>query len=292
MAAEETAARIQAKFEEKAARHGEEAKKASRQRNPRKAEQHARKQAHLEALAQQIPYEIWTRIESAGRRPRFSRDQLAEAALHIADSEGFDALSMRRLAIELGAGTMTLYHYVRTKDELLALLHDRVMAEVALPEGDSLPGNWRDAMAVIARRSRDAFLRHPWVMDIPDDAPVGPNGVRHFDQTMEALSSLDLELEEKLDIAVLVDDYVLGHCLRHRNPPAPARPEVGEQLYTYLHDLISNGRYPGIAGFVERLGFRPTWNRLQSSITDEGRFDRNLEHVFDGIDVGLARRAR
>ena len=64
--------------------------------------------------------------------------------MRIADAEGFDALSMRRLAAELDAGTMTLYHYVRTKDELLTLVVDAVMGEVVVPADERLPDDWRD----------------------------------------------------------------------------------------------------------------------------------------------------
>ena len=73
---------------------------------------------------------VWTRTEPTGRQPRFTRDQIAAAAIRIADAEGADALSMRRIASELDAGTMTLYHYIRTKDELLALVGDAIMGEM------------------------------------------------------------------------------------------------------------------------------------------------------------------
>ena len=84
--------------------------------------------------------EVWTRPERGRRRPRYTRDEIAAAAIRVADAEGFDELSMRRLASELGAGTMTLYHYVRTKDELLALVHDAVMAELLVPDGRAAGG--------------------------------------------------------------------------------------------------------------------------------------------------------
>ena len=87
-------------------------------------------------------FDIWTRPEPGSRKPRFSRDDIAQAALRIADTEGFDALSMRRLAAELDAGTMTLYHYVQTKDELLTLVNDAVMGELLIP-ADELPTDWR-----------------------------------------------------------------------------------------------------------------------------------------------------
>ena len=105
-------------------------------------EPRARSTARLASLST-----LWTRPEpgqpQAAVHPRAS---IAQAAIRIADAEGFDALSMRRLAAELDAGTMTLYHYVRTKDELLTLVNDAVMGEVILPEGDELPTDWREAI--------------------------------------------------------------------------------------------------------------------------------------------------
>ena len=94
-------------------------------------------------------FDLWTRTEPSPRKPRFTRDDITAAAVRIADTEGFDALSMRRLATELDAGTMTLYHYVRTKDELLTLAVDEVMCEVVLGPDDS------DAHA-LARGAGDA----------------------------------------------------------------------------------------------------------------------------------------
>src|SRR5262245_7471646 len=86
---------------------------------------------------------IWARPEPGGRRPRFTRQQIAAVALAIADAEGFGAVSMRRVAAELGAGTMTLYYYVRSKDELLDLMDCALMADVLIPDG-GLPTCGRD----------------------------------------------------------------------------------------------------------------------------------------------------
>src|SRR5262249_15810386 len=97
---------------------------------------------------------IWARPEPRARRPAHTRDGIARAGSRIADTEGFEALSMRRVASELGAGTMTLYHYVRTKDELLALVDNAVMGELLIPEGE-VPAGWREGMRQIARRTRD-----------------------------------------------------------------------------------------------------------------------------------------
>src|SRR6185436_15098966 len=96
---------------------------------------------------------IWERPEPGARRPRYTREQIARTALAIADAEGFEAVSMRRVASELGAGTMTLYHYVRNKDELIELMDDAMMSELIVPD-DEMPSDWREALTAIARRSR------------------------------------------------------------------------------------------------------------------------------------------
>src|SRR3954471_20048761 len=139
-----------------------------------------RAEALLDRVSDQLnALEVWTRPAPASRRPRFSRSELAATAVRIADTEGFAAVSMRRIATELGAGTMTLYHYVRTKDELLPLVVDAVMAEVVIPTDDEpMPTDWRAALTLIAERSRAMAERHPWILDITDDPPVGPNSVR------------------------------------------------------------------------------------------------------------------
>ena len=93
--------------------------------------------------------------------------------MRIADREGFAAVSMRRIATELDAGTMTLYHYVRTKDELLTLVVDAVMAEVVIPATEPIPTDWRAALTMVAERTRAALERHPWILDIADDPAVG-----------------------------------------------------------------------------------------------------------------------
>src|SRR4051812_19326705 len=159
-----------------------------------KAEALERLAAHLETL------DVWTREAPAGRRPRFHRDDIAEAAVRVADTEGLEAVSMRRLATELGSGTMTLYHYVHTKDELMTLVNDAVMGELVVPPGEPLPDDWREAVMMLARRSRDVLMRHPWILDIADDPPLGPSSVRHFDQSLQAVSTFPGTFADQLDI--------------------------------------------------------------------------------------------
>ncbi len=122
---------------------------------------------------------IWAVPEPADRKPRYSREQIAAAALRIADTEGFGAVTMNRIAAELGAGTMTLYYYVRTKADIVALMQDAILAGILIPGGE-FPVGWRDAITEIARRTRHVLMAHPWSLTSGNDAAPGPNAMRHF----------------------------------------------------------------------------------------------------------------
>jgi AcrR family transcriptional regulator len=249
----------------------------------RRAEAIERATSHLGAL------DVWTRIEPAARRPRFTRDDITNVAIRIADREGIDAVSMRRIAAELGAGTMTLYHYVRTKDELLALVVDAIMGEIVIPSAELLAVHWRAAITVVATRSRDALRRHPWILDIADDPPVGPNSVRHFDQSLEAVASLPISLAEKLDIVTMVDKYVFGHCLLERNNLQADESSFPDDMVAYVHALVQTGEYPQLAAISEEIGLEAAWRQVQSQLRDTDRFARNLARLLDGIEASLPR---
>jgi AcrR family transcriptional regulator len=231
--------------------------------------------------------DVWTRIEPAARRPRFTRDDITHVAIRIADREGIDAVSMRRIAAELGAGTMTLYHYVRTKDELLALVVDAIMGEIVLAPTEPMPANWRDAITVVAERSRDALRRHTWILDIADDPPIGPNSVRHFDQSLEAVASLPISFAEKLDIVTVVDEYVFGYSLLERNNQQSVAPSVPTDMITYVSGLVETGEYPQLAALAAEVGIEAGWHQVEAHLRDEDRFGRNLAHLLDGIEANL-----
>src|SRR6202049_6134 len=95
------------------------------------------------------------------RKSRWTREKIATVALAIADKEGFEAVSMRRVAQELQVGTMSLYYYVKTKDDLIAVMDDALMFEAILP---AMPKNWKRAITEIATRTHSIFLRHPWAL--------------------------------------------------------------------------------------------------------------------------------
>jgi AcrR family transcriptional regulator len=236
---------------------------------------------HLETI------DTWMRVDRASRKPRFSRDDIAAAAIRIADSEGFAAVSMRRVAAELDAGTMTLYHYVRTKDELLTLVFDAFLGEVVVPSTERLPRDWRAAISLIARRTRDALRRHPWILDIADDPNIGPNAMRHFDQCVQSLASLEARFDDKLDLIMAVDEYVFGFCLHERNN---LKDEVDtDEMADYITALLDEGDYPALSAMIADVGLEKMWSMIHAHVRGTGRFDRNLARLLAGFEASLRR---
>lgn len=231
---------------------------------------------------------IWARPEPATRNPRFSREQIATAALAIGDADGFEAVSMRRIAASLGAGTMSLYRYIATKDDLLALIDDAILAESLLPE--PLPDDWRVAIAAVARQGRRAFLNHPWVAQtlagqVVPGASAGPNGLRHFEQCLAALDGAPLSLRRKLDLLGIIDDYVYGHVIRAaEHIDAAARGERGTETQAtleFVQQQLDSGALRHLAAITED----PAASKVGEIAELEARFEQGLRILIDGASA-------
>jgi AcrR family transcriptional regulator len=224
---------------------------------------------------------IWSHPEPGKRRPRFSRAQIADTALRIADREGFEAVSMRRIASELGAGVMSLYKYVRTKDDLIDLMDDAVMGEL-LVGGEALPDDWREAVRLIARRTRDAFLRHPWAATSLRRSLPGPNALRHSEESLAALASAPLTVAEKLELLGLVDDFVVGHAIRAAE--TRARLTIDEDVLQDAIDLgtaeLRSGRYPYTEALLAGRDARDVLGELAGPARDAARLEHGLKAIL------------
>lgn len=166
-----------------------------------------------------------------------SRERIAAAAVAIADAEGFPSVSMRRIAQDLGVGTMSLYYYVKTKADLIAAMDDAIMSEVLVP---TLPANWREALMAIATRTRDAFLRHSWALHSMLSVAPGANAMRHFEQCLEALAATPLTSAQKFTLLATVDDFVFGYALREAATEKKVDPD-------FAKSQLATGGYPRLA---------------------------------------------
>ena len=154
---------------------------------------------------------IWARddAEAAGPQP-LSRETIVAAAIEIADTEGLEAVSIRRLATKLQARPMSLYSHIERKGDLIDLMVDEVMGGAILPDGPPVD-DWREGLRQIAQRTRETARAHPWLIAIAFRRPfIGPNALRHIDQSLGALSSLPLTPERKRAVLLAVDTYTLG----------------------------------------------------------------------------------
>jgi AcrR family transcriptional regulator len=234
---------------------------------------------------------IWAVDPPGTRKPRFTREQIAAAALALADSEGFEALSMRRIADALGAGTMTLYHYVRTKDDLLTLIDDALMAEV-VARSVPLPDGWRAGVGKLARATRDTFVRHPWALHSLQGARIGPIGLRHVEQSLAAVESLRGDLATKLEVLSIVDDYVFGHVLRVNEATRTGPPDVrtARMINTFTSDQLRGGDFPRLQALIGDDEPMTAFTRVADHMMVDHRFELGLEALLDGLTARLALR--
>ena len=199
---------------------------------------------------------------------------------------------MRKVARHLDAGTMSLYHYVRTKDDLLALMDDAIMGEIVIPEGE-MPDDWRGRVTLIAKMSLAAWMKRPWLIDEQDEEfRITENALRHMDQTIGALDDLDVSASLKFEIMSQVDDYVFGFAVRERKVGhiKDTDPERFEEATDFVEARVRDGGYPSLERmFVSDRSFEEQWLEMFDEIYDESRFDRGLDRLLDGVEAELKR---
>ncbi|GAA5078781.1 AcrR family transcriptional regulator [Thermocatellispora tengchongensis] len=216
---------------------------------------------------------VWAR-PPAGRRTTLSREAIVAAAVAVADAEGLAAVSIRRVAAELGARAMSLYTYIERKEDLLDLMADEVIAEAHVAE--PLPSDWREATMTIARSERAAVRHHPWLVElISRREAVGPNGLRHLEQSVAALSGLGLDRAATLRILAAVGDYTRGFILREHNAADPRRTAAVDR---YFKERVGTGAYPHLEPM-----FR------DGVPEQEDTFEIGLTWLLNGIAAGLDR---
>jgi AcrR family transcriptional regulator len=212
---------------------------------------------------------IWNRPEPPRRRPPapLSRQAIVGAALGLADAEGLEAVSVRRMASELGAGPMRLYGYVGSKDELLALLVDRVYGEIEAPTQN---GDWRARLRAIAQGTERVARRHPWFVSIAGaHPPQGPNGLRLLEGALAAVDGLGLDAGEMVRAVHTVFAYAIGF-VQLELVPSSAPQEPADD---YVARMVAGGELPTLARVFGSLG----------PVDAERSFASSLELVLDGL---------
>jgi AcrR family transcriptional regulator len=243
--------------------------------------------AYLERALELLWY--GRRPSGRGPAPALALDQIVEVAIEVADAEGVDALSMRRIARELGVGTMTLYRYVPDKRVLLALVLDRVLAPAERAAPRAAGTSWRATLESDAREGRALYLRHPWLLQVNMARPtLGPGSVAGLERTMRGLADLPLSDRDRINVVTSLDGLVTGAVRQQISYEQVAEESGldddefwGAQL-PFMEDAMASGDYPTMQALADDA-FRGTW---------EEAFELGLRAFLDGLEVKVAARSR
>ncbi len=229
-------------------------------------------------------------VGSRGPKQRASVDAVVDSAIELADEEGMEALSMRRIAERLGLKPMSVYTYVPGKAELIDLMVDRVVGEQPLPE---LRGPLRARLEQVARMTWNEYLRHPWLLSIDTSRPpLGPNVSDRWEWSLRAIEGLglsDLDMDQVITLVVgfvsaPARAYVDAERL-HRST-TETDEEWWERNAPILEEIMDPTRYP-ISG---RVG-RAAGEEYGAPADPERAFHFGLARVIDGIEAYVASRA-
>ncbi|MFI1919685.1 TetR/AcrR family transcriptional regulator [Nocardia sp. NPDC020380] len=196
---------------------------------------------------------IWDREPYRPKSQALSVERIVDASVAIADAEGLDALSMRRVAAELSTGTTTLYRYVDGRDDLLDLMADAV-------HGDQVPltGDWRADLEDYAHHVRELWLRHTWLAPLLATRPLlGPNWLRGLEHALAAAAPLTSDIADAASAVGLIRDYVRGAVMREISEKETQRRtgQTEDQwraaVAPYLRKIIGSGAYPQVSRFIE-----------------------------------------
>jgi len=192
-----------------------------------------------------------------GRPPAYTRDQVVEAAIRIADVEGLPAVTMRRVATEIGAGAMSLYTYVPTRERLLDLMVDRVGAGTRPVE---ITGDWRADLLALAGAQRALMLTHPWLpAALPNRQLTGTNTLAYLERGLAALAPTGLDGPTKMEIIALITGFVAAYVLGEVAGTTPAEEQVA-----LLAEAVTSGDFPHLAAALSAGGEvrEPSFERL------------------------------
>jgi AcrR family transcriptional regulator len=241
-------------------------------------------EAEGRAMERDLPASVaaaWGRLErgAKGPKPGLRLDRIVAAAVVVAARDGLGAVSMGRVASELGAATMALYRYVATKDELLALMVDSVFGA---PAPASSRERWRAGLSRWAREHMAVLRQHPWVVRVPiAGPPLLPNQVAWFERGLWVLRDTGLAEGAKVSVLVLVNGFVRNAATLESDLRAAAEAtgaDPGVEYGRRLEALCDAERFPAIRSALDARVF-------DGADDPNAEFEFGLARILDGIAV-------
>jgi len=238
---------------------------------------------------------LWGSHTRAGRSG-LTLAAIIEAAIAIADAEGLDAVSMRRVAERLNVGAMSLYTHVPGKGELTDLMFDTVAGELYadVDEPSRQPGGWQEALRFIARRNWELYGRHPWLLQVNPARPVmGPHVSRNYEAELRPLDGIgltDIEMDDTLALVLShVSSVARSRLLQHSAQQESGQPDLEWWVATapVLETVMSGQHFPVAARVGQAAGMAH-----QAVTNPEHALAFGLDRILDGVDVLMTRRRR
>jgi len=207
-------------------------------------------------------------------RTRLTREKVLLAAIDLADKQGVETLSMRKLGQELGVKAMSLYNHVANKDNLLDGMVDLVFGEIGLPPTGV---RWQTAMRRRAIAAREALARHPWAIGLMESRRTpGPATLRHHDAVIGCLREADFSILMTAHAYSALDSYIYGFALQQASLPFKSSDEVVE-VAENIFSTFPADTYPHLAELMVEHALRPGYD-----YADE--FEFGLDLILDGLE--------
>ena len=188
-----------------------------------------------------------------------SKQRVVAEAIRLADRDGVDGLSMRRLADALGAGAMSLYHYVANKEELLDAMIDVVFEEIESPRAE---GDWQSEMRREVVSTRQVLSRHPWAIALMESRTTpGPANLRHREAVTACLRRAGFSVVTATHANWMLNSYVYGYCLQAANLPFDTARELAEMTEDVYLPQLPADEFPYLnesAAALVAAGYDPT----------------------------------
>jgi AcrR family transcriptional regulator len=218
---------------------------------------------------------LWSsEAPSKGRRGGLNLEKVVTAAVELADAEGLEAVSMARVAKALGFTTMSLYRHVRSKEELLVLMLNRV---VAMPPARPYDG-WREGLENWAWDLLAMVREHPWVLYVPiAPPPATPNNIAVMERGLAPLADTPLSEQEKGNLILTINGYVFWQA-RLETELAPGVDDDALVAYVTIMRTLVDDRWPAVKRMVESGAFE------DEEDTRDADFAFGLARVLDGIE--------
>ncbi|GAB2538406.1 TetR/AcrR family transcriptional regulator [Nocardia heshunensis] len=208
-------------------------------------------------------------------RPALTRQRVLDAAIRVADNGGADAITMRRVAQELGVEAMSLYHHIPNKEALLDGVVDAVFTAIELPAAQQ---DWQTAIRARAESARTVLTRHRWALGLLDSRPTpGPATLRHHDAVLGVLHNAGFTLELAAHAVSLLDSYIGGYVLQEANLPMTTPSDVRHVADGILADL-PDGELPHLRTMITDHAMRPDYDHT-------AEFDFGLDLIIDGLEA-------